>query len=139
MGNWRTVYIIGKCDYLEVQKLKELIDCKGPDYNNFHCLCNTGSICGLGDWSDEVINSVGNLSERDYSIKEVAERLKKIASQVPSLEVDIHCGEDYEDKKCIKTIRLRKEKVSIINPEIEKIPDISESQIQTNILKQLMR
>ena len=103
MGNWTTVKIEGTCSKEDLPALKGAIN-TGDDWDSFHCLSNSGGIFGLGDWSDTEINVVGNLAERDYSKQDVEKQLKVLLRLAPSLEVNIHIGGDYEDRKCVATV-----------------------------------
>lgn len=105
MGNWTTVNIQGTCSTEDVPKLKAAISYdQNGDYEEFHCLSATKGLCGLGDWSGETINRIGNLAERDYDVSDVADTLLKLAAVAPSLNVKIHVGADYEYTPCIATI-----------------------------------
>ncbi len=132
MGNWMTVHIIGTCDVSDVPALRNDLD-PGADYSNFHPLCNTRGLCGLGDWAATKIDRIGNLAERDYSVESVAETLGKLAWAAPSLAVKIHCGGDYESTKCVATITLKGKEVTIGDPEVEDTGEISTEQIKNNL------
>lgn len=138
MGNWMTVNVMGSCNSGEVSALKEALE-PGDDYKNFHCLCNTGGLCGLGNWAAEEISAIGNLAERDYTIDSVVEELEKLSQIVPSLKVKIHCGGDYESKNCVATVICENGKVSKREPEIEKLMAIPGGQIKGNLLGALMK
>jgi hypothetical protein len=136
MGNWRTVNMIGSCETSEIAALRSAC-LYGDDYENFHALAfdSQGTICGLNDWVDTDINVIGNLAERDYSPEDVAETCKKLVEAAPSLILKIHCGGDYESKKCIATIIVKNKEVSVQDPEIETIMDMSEEHIQGRLSK----
>ena len=138
MGNWRTVQIIGTCSSKDVPNLREHLTVDN-DYSNFHCLSSTGGICGLPNWAREHFDVIGNLAERDYSPEDVAEQLEKMVQDVPSLTVKVHCGGDYEDKKCVATVTVADGKVTIGDPEIEEVPEISQEQMKANLYSALMR
>ena len=129
MGNWKTVNIVGSCGKEDVQKLKGALFT--PDFNDWHCFSfsETGSLCGLGDWASEDINAIGNLSERDYSVEDVADTLRMLVKQAPSLDIKVHCGGDYESLDCEATVVVKNGKVRIQKPQVEKIMKISDDQI----------
>lgn len=131
MGNWRTVYIIGKCRADEVDALRQAVCIDfHKEWDRFHCLCYSGpSLCGLTNWPAERINAVGNLAERDYSVEDVAASLRNLIKIAPSLDIKIHCGGDWEAKQCIATVQGAGGKVAILEPEITILPAISEIQM----------
>lgn len=136
MGNWRRVHIMGTCNKKDLESLRKALD-PGKDYDNFHCLV-CGGLAGLPNWAEENIDVIGNLAERDYNIQDVADQLKLLGGIAPSLIVDIHCGGDYEDEKCIKTVRLHKSgKVEILSPQIDNIATINDKQIKQQLLKEI--
>lgn len=137
MGNWRRVQIIGICSNDDVPKLREALD-PGKDYQNFHCLV-CGGVAGLPNWADEKIDVVGNLAERDYDPRDIADQLLKLSVIAPSLRVKIHCGDDYEKPKCIKTVELYEGDVSLKEPEIETVRDISQIQLAQGLRQQMIR
>lgn len=137
MGNWTTVNIVGTCDAQDIEALKVALTMK-DDYSNFHCLINSGGICGLPDWAREKIDVVGNLAERDYGADSVRGTLEEIAKTAPSLSVKVHVGGDYEDKKCVATVVLRDGKALVEDPEIEEIRDIEPMQMHGTMLTALM-
>lgn len=138
MGNWRTVYITGVCPEDELKGLTDALYA-GAGYENFGPLCwmDTLGICGLGKWPAAKISRVGNLAERDYSVKQVAEHLTKVVelSKATGLNIKIHCGDERESDKCIATIVCEGGKVEVKDPEIETIPDIPEEQIKSNLFE----
>lgn len=135
MGNWRRVIIQGTCSEEDVPKLQEALD-PGENYENFHCLV-CGGLAGLPNWASQKIMAVGNLGERDYTVRDVADQLLKLSVTAPSLNIEVHCGGDYEDSKCIKTISLVGGDVEFFEPKIDLIPKISREQINKNLLEQL--
>lgn len=131
MGNWRTVYIAGKCHADEVDALRQAVcvDFR-KERDRFHCLCYSGpSLCGLTNWPAECINAVGNLAERDCSVEDVVASLRDLIKIAPSLDIKIHCGGDWEAKKCVATARAANGKVAILEPELEILPAIPETQM----------
>jgi len=133
MGNWRTVWIVGKCGAEDLPALQQAVRVNSDsddDWDKFHPLCFSGlSLCGLGDWPAEVINVVGNLAERDFSVEQVVETLESLVKAAPSLEAKIHCGGDWESKDCIATVQAANGKVILLEPEVETIPGFSEAQM----------
>lgn len=136
MGNWRRVKIVGTCDTRDVPALRKALD-PGEGFENFHCLVS-GGVCGLPNWADTAIGAIGNLAERDYSIENVAAQLGELAKLAPSLALKIHCGSDYEASKCVATVTLNDGQVSIGDPEIDDVPEISEIQMQTQFLREFL-
>lgn len=137
MGNWTTVHISGMCDKKDLPALKKAID-KGNDYENFHCLCNTGGLCGIGDWVNEDISVVGNLAERDYGQDDIKDKLQDLAKIAPSLTLKVHVGGDYESLDCVATVVCAEGEVNINSPEINKLPSIPQGQIHGNLMMALM-
>lgn len=141
MGNWTTVNITGTCEKEDVQALSDEINAhkQNDDWDKFHCLCNTGGLAGLGDWSGETISAVGNLAERDYSADSVAEKLSEIVKSVPSLDVVVNVGGDYESLDCIASVVCKDGKVTIEEPRVERLHEISETQVHANLMKALQQ
>lgn len=138
MGNWTTVNISGTCSKEDLPALRNAINI-GDDWDKFHCLCNSGGLCGLGDWSGENINATGNLAERDYDQYDVAEELENLMNIAPSLKVKVHVGADYESIKCVATVNCADDVVTIDDPEIETLDSIPDNQIQANLMEALIR
>jgi hypothetical protein len=121
MGNWRTVTIIGSISAEDAPAARQYINI-GKDYDRFHCLCNTGSVslCGLDGWMPAgggQIRAVGNLSERDYGVEDVAEVLTVLAGLAPSLALKVHCGGEWESDECIATVTVADGTVTTGPPE----------------------
>jgi len=139
MGNWRTVWIIGKCGAEDLSALRQAVHVDlndDNDWDKFHPLCFSGlSLCGLGDWPAEVINIVGNLAEREFVVGHEVGPLENLVKVAPSLEVKIHCGGDWESKDCIATVRAGNGTVALYAPEIETLPDISEAQMMGRFMQ----
>ena len=138
MGNWRTVNIVGRCDEKDVLKLKDVISWDISGDSEFYPLSHTKGICSLPMWALKNISVVGNLAERDYSLKSVAECLDELLLIAPSLDVVIHCGGDYESMDCIATIKIIDDKSTICDPEIDSLPEITESQLMGHFYSQLL-
>lgn len=118
MGNWRTVEIEGSIAPEDLDVARVFVN-TGEDWDRFHPLCNYGpSLCGLGGWIGETINAVGNLSERGYSVEDVAFTLRRMAALVPSMRLKVHCGGDYESTGCVATITVADGVVKIGPPEV---------------------
>jgi len=142
MGNWMTVHVVGTCAQNEVASLADelhLDSRREDDRYPFHCLCDTGGMCGLGYWAAPKIDRIGNLAERDYTVEDVARQLEKIAKRVPSLTLKVHCGGDYESKRCVATITLALGKAIIGPPEVEEVGEIPVEQMNENFFKALFR
>jgi hypothetical protein len=138
MGNWKRVKIEGSCSAADVKTLRDALT-MGKDYSNFHCLVHTGGIAGLPNWAGETIDAVGNLAERGYDQDDIEEVLLEIAAVAPSLAVKVHVGDDNESDRCVATVVLSGQRVEIVEPEIETIPEMSQDQMHRNLLSQLMR
>ena len=138
MGNWRRAYIVGRCDEAEVPALLEEVRL-AVDYSNFHPLSCTRGPCGLGEWPAPVMNVVGNLAERDYSVEDVAQKLQELAKLAPSLALQVHCGGDYESDRCIATITVWKGVAVQGPPVIQELPAIPMQQIFDNFLVEITR
>ena len=139
MGNWRRVWIVGTCDRNDVPKLKKSIVTNRETWEPFHPLAHYGSLAGLPMWAHEHINVVGNLAERNYTPEDVAETLRDIVKNVPSLYVDVHVGGDYESDECEATVACKAQKVTVTAPQTPAIPDIPPNQIQGNMMSAIMR
>ena len=138
MGNWRTVNIIGTVDKEEVNQLITACTPKS-DYSNFHPLSILRGLCGLGCWVKEHINARGNLAERGYSVEIVAKTLKSLVKVAPSLNVKVHCGDNYESENCIATITVEDGKVSVGSPEVKFVSGASEDEVTGRLFKAIKR
>ena len=140
MGNWMTVNMLGTCAAAELPALRKACN-PGKDWDNFHALCFDGSpsLCGLNDWTGEKISAIGNLAERDYTVASVAKTCEMLVKAAPSLTLKIHCGGDYEDKKCAATITVENGTVRTGEPEVAELMDISPAQIETNMRRAMSR
>jgi hypothetical protein len=122
MGNWRTVRIVGTCAPSDVRPLAEALTVSRGDFEGFHCL-TCGGLCGLRNWAAPTIDVIGNLAERDYSIDTVRETLQQLLVVAPSLRVDVHCGGDNEDQKCVETLRVEVERLGLCSvPVVKRLP-----------------
>jgi hypothetical protein len=114
-----TVNITGTIAPVDMPAAKTFV---GTDEDRFHPLRNYSfSICGLGDWTAERIEACGNLSERDYTVEDVAATLRDMVAVVPSLRAKVHCGGDYESEDCVATITVADGVVSVGPPEVPKV------------------
>lgn len=130
--------IEGTCDEAEVVALKAAVNI-GQDYDRFHCLCNTGaSLCGIGDWASRSMSQTGNLAERDYSVKDVADTLETLLAAAPSLKLKVHCGGEREDKTVINTITVADGAVTIGPPEKGLLPERSEADMTGRFLNAIL-
>lgn len=142
MGNWTTVKMVGTCDAKEVQGLHDAVafDINDNDgWDGFNCLSDSGGMCGLGNWAGETINATGNLAERNYDANNVARVLVDLVKIAPSLDLKVHVGGDFEDKKCVATVTCKAGEVTTGDPEIESIGELDEDKIMENLMKQLGR
>ncbi len=142
MGDWMSVYITGTCNEDELEALQKAIAYDMTDsstYENFHCLSAGEGLSGLNDWSGNKINAMGNVSERNYTPQDVAERLAIIANTVPSLKVKVHCGGAYESKECIATVVLENGISHVGDPEMEIIPELPDDVFLARLTKAMKR
>lgn len=143
MGNWKRVLITGSIPAEEHGVIGRWVNDNRYGDGEFHPLCNTEGVCGLGDWPAESgnlseVRAVGNLAERDYTAEEVANALEEIAGRVPKTELKIHVGADYEADECEATITLRGGKVTVGEPEITTIPEIDDDKLRRNLMLSLL-
>ena len=148
MGNWRTVNITGTiARQSEVDALRKHLDYGNPgyengDYSHFGPLSfNTArpGLTGLGCWPALRIARRGNLAERDYSVKDVAETLRELVLIAPTMLLKVHCGGDYESDECVATISVGEGLVAIGKPEVETIKGPSEEQMLANFMQNMLR
>lgn len=133
MGDWMAVNIVGSCDTRELDALRRACrmgtgECDDlDDDSGYGPLCIDGivSLCGLGDWVAESMCVVGNCYERDFTPDCVAKQLRKLVLVAPSLSLKVHCGGAYEDKVCVKTVTTAGGVVTVGNPEIAKLSELS--------------
>lgn len=107
MGNWRTVNIVGQVAEAEVAALRAALVYDLDNWDNFGPLAfaaDRPGLAGLGDWVRPRISAHGNLAERDYSVEDVAEALRRLLLVAPSLDVRVHCGGDWESEECVATV-----------------------------------
>ena len=139
MGNWRTVNIIGTVDKKEVKALRRacLYEFEKDDTIDYHPLCYTkeSSLFGLHNWISEKIMARGNLAERNYSVRDVADTLKELVRVAPSLTLKVHCGADWEEEECIATITVKKGRVTIGKPEVEFVKGLSDDEVSGRLYK----
>ncbi|HCT78708.1 MAG TPA: hypothetical protein DGT23_19535 [Micromonosporaceae bacterium] len=126
MGDWMTVTITGNIDPADAPAARAFINI-GEDWNKFHCLAYYGpSLCGLGPWMPPdggQINAIGNLSERNYTTKHVADALRQLVAIAPSLTLKVHCGGPYESKQCTATVTAWRGNVTVGPPEVQTVGD----------------
>ena len=137
MGNWTRVMVEGTCPEKDVSALERALD-PGHSYENFHPLV-CGGISGLPNWASTNFLVVGNLAERDYTPKSVAQTLEGLAKTIPEFEAKVHMGGDYEADECVATVTLKDKKATIGPPEREAIPQQSAGQVHGNFLMALMK
>lgn len=139
MGNWMTVNIEGTCPASELPELKKIVSSTGNNYENFHCLVNSGGMAGVGDWAAEKIEASGNLAERGYSVEDVQEQLNVIGEKCPNADIKVHCGGDYESLECVNTVHLKNGIATILPPEKDNLEPLNEGKIRENFAKAIRR
>jgi len=137
MGNWRTVQIEGTCAATDIAALRQYLaaGCEDPRWGPLHC----GGACGLPNWADEEINVCGNLGERGFTPEDLRDELLKLCGVAPSLAVDVHCGGDYEDTKCVATVHLERGRSVVLDPQIEAVGQPSPEQIEQQVMAMLQK
>lgn len=145
MGNWRTVNITGTMSEHDAGMLREYLgythDLDDPAFSRFGPLSfnrQQPGIFGLNDWVSPSVSACGNLAERDYSVEDVAEELRKLVAIAGTLLLKVHCGGDYESDECIATISVGEGLVVVGKPEVERVEPVSDGQAQANLLRALM-
>jgi hypothetical protein len=145
MGNWRTVNITGAIDERHVEPLRERLTYSfdRPDgFDNFGPLSfnpERPGLAGLNGWVQPTVSACGNLAERDFSVEDVAEELRKVLPVSPSMLLKVHCGGDWESDECVATISVGEGLVVVGKPEVEKITGPSEAQMMGNFMANLLR
>jgi len=138
MGNWRTVHIVGTIPKEDLSAMRAYFVINEFTINHWNCLMITDGLFGLGMWINEEVNAVGNLSERDYTPKNVLEVLEYIGKHWPKVSLKVHCGGEWEDKKCIATVVLNKGKAYFTSkPEIKEIGEIPQEKINKRLFLHL--
>lgn len=130
MGNWRTVSITGSMNARDAASLYEYLGYsyapKNPAMDHFGPLSfnrDQPSLCGLNNWVNTTVNACGNLAERNYSVEDVAEELRKLLSVAGTMLLKVHCGGDWESEKCVATINVGEGLVVVGEPEVESITE----------------
>ena len=96
-------------------------------------------LCGLGDWPAERVDRCGNLAERDYSVEDVAEELRRLVHIAPSMLLKVHCGGEYESEECVATISVGEGVVAVGGPEQPNVAGPPEGQMMGNLFQNLIR
>jgi hypothetical protein len=96
-------------------------------------------LCGLGAWPAERVNRCGNLHERDYSVRDVAEALEALVHIAPSMLLKVHCGGEYEADECVATISVGEGLVVVGKPERATVDGPDEDQMLANLARNMMR
>lgn len=122
-GNWRTIHIIGTLSLEDFPTLRRALE-PGEHYENLHCLSDNHSLAGLGNWANLAIDAIGNLAERGYTVKDIAQTAAFLALIAPSLNIFIHCGGDYESQTVVNTIRVTEGTVTIMSPLVKIVGDL---------------
>jgi Tfp pilus assembly protein FimT len=145
MGNWRTVNITGTIDAAETTAVREHL---AYDYDDTASLRNFGplsfnphrpSLAGIGDWVNTEVSARGNLAERDYDVEDVAKVLRHLVILAPSMDLKVHCGDDWESTDCIATITVSGGRVEVGPPEVPHVAPVSDGEVLTNLLANLTR
>lgn len=142
MGNWRTVRLVGECPEEQVEDLRDAcsygagLPLDQRDYSKFHCLSMTDGLAGIGPWVGHVVNADGNLAERDYTVDDVADKLRELALVAPGLRLKVHCGGDWESEECVATVTLDEGGVSVGDPEVEKLGGVTEETMLNRFIAQ---
>jgi hypothetical protein len=110
VGNWRTVNINGTITNDEDLRRAHEFLTPDADYSNWTCLSYQDGLAGLGRWAAPRIRACGNLSERDYSVDDVAEALNGLVDHIGrvtcTFRAKVHCGGDWEDERCVATVTV---------------------------------
>lgn len=147
MGDWMTVNIIGSCDADELGALGRACragtgECADLDDDSGYgplCIDDITGLCGLGDWVAESMCAVGNCYERNFSPESVASQLEHLVKAAPSLRLKVHCGGAYESKECVKTVTVEDGHVSLGDPEIKRLPKLSDDAMIGRFMKATQR
>lgn len=152
MGNWRSVQVEGRVNASEatemVQRLTvDLMKIPLEEYEDarydtlFPLTFNAvkPSLCGLTQWvyPDGRIAGIGNLAERDYGLDDVRQALTMLAKEFPTLDMKLHAGGDWEDKKCVATFTVKDRTVTQGEPEIEEVGEVSEADMMNRLMQNL--
>lgn len=141
MGNWITVNIKGKVNKEEAKQLIEWLTVDKQTYSSMaeeqlgvYYLQISRGVFGLRQWvkEDGTINSLGNVYERDCEASDLYSEVQSLCKRFKSLELTVHIGGDYESTKCVATIVGNKDKVELLEPQIENLGEISADQIKGN-------
>jgi hypothetical protein len=135
MGNWRTVNIIGSVNKDEAIEMRKILSENVFDNDDFDwskpdpvaCVRFVKSLAGLNEWVKESgdINTIGNLSERDYDNDDIYAALVFLAEKFSSLKLTLHSGSDWEDLTCSATFEVKNGAVKKFSPKIERLQEIS--------------
>ena len=128
MKSWVRVEIQGSCREAEVSALQKAL----TPGETFHSLTSLG-IYGLPNWAAPSIYAVGNLSERSLGAEEVAVALARLAEVAPSLNVTVNVGGERQSDVCVKTVALQEGKVSMLDPEVVRVPGVCEEQLSERL------
>lgn len=152
MGNWRTVNMTGTMSEQDAAALREYLGyshrfvtsgaARDPAWERFGPLSfnrEQPSLCGLNDWPAPVVNRIGNLAERGYSVEDVAETLRELLTIAGTMMLKVHCGADWEELDCVATISVGEGLVAVGKPEVARIEEIPDAQAEANLLRALGR
>ena len=147
MGNWRTVNMIGQISrQSEVDALRAYLDfsrrgwiARSIPMGPLSFSTSFPGLCGMNDWPALSIRRAGNLAERNYSVKNVADQLAEILPLAPTLLLQVHCGADWESDKCIATVSVGEGLVAAGPPQIATLTGPTEEQILRNFAINMLR
>lgn len=146
MGNWRTVSIVGTVPPEQVAPLRAALlydfmsdDAAEHEKSGPLAFTDRGSLCGLGDWPRESVDTGGNCFERDYDVEDIAAQLVKLVKVAPEMALKVHCGGDYEDEKCIATVTVAGGRVSVGPAEVDTVHGVPQAESMGRMFGFLMR
>jgi hypothetical protein len=146
MGNWRTVTLKGTVPADEVEPLRDSVryDYMSDDageHEKYGPLAYSprGSLCGLGGWPSETVDSGGNCFERDFDVEDIAEHLRRLVKVAPGMSLKVHCGGDWEDEKCVATVTVADGVVTVGEPEVAAVHGVPQAESMARMMGFLMR
>jgi hypothetical protein len=142
VGNWRTVNIVGQVAEVEVAALRAVLVYNSDNWDNFGPLAfdvERPSLAGLGDWVRPQIFACGNLAERDYSVEDVAEAIRRLLTVAPSLDVQVHCGGDWESAECVATVTASGGQVRVCPPQVTSVAPVGDDVAAGRLLRAMTR
>lgn len=132
MGDWMRVSLRGTIAPEDIPAAVAFLT-PNDDYSNWGPLTYTPGLCSLGQWVTPEICMDGNLSERNYSVDEVAVAFRGLVAAAPSLTLKVHCGGPYESEECVATLTVADGEVSVGGPEVGTVPGVSDEVFQARV------